>query len=41
MIKFIEKGRMAELFSKNNTRRRFCNLQLKINELGYKTFDMT
>lgn len=40
MIKFVEKGRLAEFFSRNNTRQRFHNLQFKIIELGYKTFDM-
>lgn len=41
MIKFIEKSRLVELFSKNNTRQRFYNLQFRIIELGYQTFDMT
>ena len=41
MIKFIEKGKLAELFARNNTRQRFYELQKKINELGYKTFDMS
>lgn len=41
MIKFIKKGKLAELFSKNNTRERFHNFQFKIVECGYKTFDMT
>ena len=41
MIKFIKKGRLAEFFSKNNTRQRFHNLQFKIIECGYRTSDMT
>ena len=41
MIKFIEKGRLAELIARKNTRQRFYELQKKINELGYKTFDMS
>lgn len=41
MIKFMKKGKFAELFSKNNTRHRFHNLQFKIVECGYRTYDMT
>ena len=41
MIKFMKKGKLAELFSKNNTRHRFHNLQFKIVECGYRTYDMT
>ena len=41
MIKFIKKGKLAEFFSKNNTRQRFHNLQFKIIECGYRTYDMT
>ena len=41
MIKFIEKSKLAELFARKNTRQRFYELQKKINELGYKTFDMS
>ena len=41
MIKFMKKGKLAEFFSKNNTRQRFYNLQFKIIECGYKTYDMT
>ena len=41
MIRFIEKGRFAELFAKKNTRQRIYELQKKINEFGYKTFDMS
>ena len=41
MIKFMKKGKLAEFFSKNNTRQRFHNLQLKIVECGYRTYDMT
>ncbi|MBQ7314948.1 MAG: GNAT family N-acetyltransferase [Clostridia bacterium] len=41
MIKFLEKGRFVEFLSKNNVHRRFHNLQNKIVEFGYRTFDMT
>lgn len=41
MIKFIEKGKLAELFARKNTRQRFYELQKKIIEFGYKTFDMS
>lgn len=41
MIKFIEKGGFAELFAKKNTRQRFYELQKKIIEFGYKTYDET
>lgn len=41
MIKFIEKNAFIELFSKRNTRQRFYELQKKINELGYTTYDET
>ena len=41
MIKFIEKNKFAEFFSKCNTRQRFHELQKKVNEYGYKTFDMS
>ena len=41
MIKFIEKGKFAELIARKNTRQRFYELQKKINELGYKTFDIS
>lgn len=41
MIKFIKKGKLSEFFSKNNTRQRFHNLQFKIIEYGYRTYDMT
>ena len=41
MIKFMKKGKLAEFFSKNDTRHRFHNLQFKIVECGYQTYDMT
>ena len=41
MIKFLKKGKLAEFFSKNDTRHRFHNLQFKIVECGYRTYDMT
>ncbi len=41
MIKFISKGKLAEFFSKENTYSRFRDLQKKILEYGYKTYDMT
>lgn len=41
MIKFIEKGKLAELFARKNTRQRFYELQKKIIEFGYKTYDET
>ena len=41
MIKFMKKGELAEFFSKNDTRHRFHNLQFKIVECGYQTYDMT
>ena len=39
MIKFIEKGKLAELLARKNTRQRFFELQKKIIEFGYKTYD--
>ncbi len=41
MIKYIPKGRLAELFSKRNTVCRFHDLQNKIYEYGFTTFDMS
>ncbi len=41
MIKFIEKGRLAEIFSKPNAVFRFHDLQNKILEYGFSTFDMS
>lgn len=41
MIQFIKKGKLAEFFSKNNTRQRFHKLQLKMIEYGFRTYDMT
>jgi hypothetical protein len=41
MIKFIKKSKPAEFFAKEDTRRRFHNLQYKIIDYGYKTFDMS
>lgn len=41
MIKFIPKSKLGELFSKRNTLQRFHDLQLKIIECGYSTFDMS
>ena len=41
MIKFMKKGKLAEFFSKNDTRHRFLNLQFKIVECGYQTYGMT
>lgn len=39
MIKFIEKGKLAELLARKNIRQRFFELQKKIIEFGYKTYD--
>lgn len=39
MIKFIEKCKLAELFARKNTRQRFYELQKKIIDFGYKTYD--
>ncbi len=39
MIKFLEKGKLVEFFSKRNTRQRFHDLQNKILEYGYTTRD--
>ncbi|MGM9642221.1 MAG: hypothetical protein ACI3XI_03315 [Eubacteriales bacterium] len=41
MIKFISKGKLAEFFTKRATYRRFRELQKKIIEFGYRTYDMT
>ncbi len=41
MIKFIQKSRFAELFSKRNAFCRFQDFKNKIYECGYKTFDMS
>lgn len=41
MIKFVKKGKLTEFFSPQNTRQRFHNLQFKIVEYGYKSFDVT
>ena len=41
MIKFVEKGILAEFFSKQDILHRFHDLQKKICEHGYRTFDMT
>lgn len=41
MIKYIEKNAFIEFFSKRNTRQRFFELQRKIIEFGYKTYDET
>lgn len=41
MIKFVKKGKLAEFFSKNNTSHHFHNLQFKIIECGFRTYDMT
>ena len=41
VIKFIKKGRLSELLSKNNASRRFHDLQFLLVKLGYQTFDLT
>lgn len=41
MIKFISKGKLAEFFTKRGTYRRFYDLQKKILEYGYRTYDMS
>ena len=41
MIKYIPKGRLTELFSKHNTVCRFHDLQNKIYEYGFTTFDIS
>ena len=41
MIKFIKKGKMYEKFSKRNASYRFHELQNKISEYGFTTFDMS
>ena len=39
LIRFIEKSKLAELLARKNTRQRFFELQKKIIEFGYKTYD--
>ena len=41
MIKFIEKGKLYEKFSKYNASCRFHELQNKLYEYGFTTFDMS
>lgn len=41
MIKFINKGKIYEKFSKRNASYRFHELQNKISEYGFTTFDMS
>lgn len=41
MIRFIKRSRIAEFFSRDNTRQRFYNLQKKIMEYGYRVYDLT
>ena len=41
MIEFIPKGKLSEFFSKKKTYDRFRDLQKKIIECGYRTYDMT
>lgn len=41
MIAFIEKNKVVEFFLNNNAHKRFCDLQKKISEYGYRTFDMS
>ena len=40
-IKFIPKNRLIEVFSANNTMKRFHSLQRKIDDYGYTTYDLT
>ena len=41
MIKFIPKGKLVEFFTNHATYRRFRELQKKIIEFGYRTYDMS
>ncbi len=41
IIIFIKRNKISELFSKNNTYQRFHDLQKKIIQCGYRTFDMS
>lgn len=41
MIKFLEKNKIHELLSKNNTQKRFMNFQKQIIDLGYTTRDLS
>ena len=41
MIKFVENNKIIELFSKRNTHQRFHDLQKRIIEYGYRTYDMS
>ena len=40
MIKFIPKGKLVEFFTNRATYQRFRELQKKIIEFGYRTYDM-
>ena len=41
MIKFLPRNKLIELFSPNDTLKRFHSLQLKIKDFGYITYDLT
>ena len=41
MIKFIQRNKLIEFFSKNNTLHRFHSLQRKINDFGFTTYDIS
>ncbi len=41
VIKFISKGKLVEFFTKRAAYRRFRELQKKIIEFGYRTYDMS
>ena len=41
MIKFLEKSKLYEFLSKNNSRKRFMIFQKQINDLGYTTWDLS
>ncbi|MBQ9086985.1 MAG: hypothetical protein IJY47_07355 [Clostridia bacterium] len=41
MIKFISRGKLIEFFTRDATYQRFRELQKKIIEFGYRTYDMS
>ncbi len=41
MIKFMPRNKLVELFSTNDTLKRFHSLQHKINDFGYTTYDLS